>query len=62
MSSAHLAHEHSDEREGEAAELVVADEFVEVEGEQLKGEAEVVAVQEEVLRYGPGPGAVCVCV
>ncbi len=47
-----LVDKHADERQRQAAELVVTDELVEVEGQQLKRETQVVAEQEEVLAHG----------
>jgi hypothetical protein len=57
----HLADEDTHKGEGQPPELVVLDQLVKVEGQQLKGQAQVVAVQEEILaryrgRQGRGAG------
>lgn len=44
-----LGHKHLDEGQAQPPKLVVPDELVQVEGQQLKGQAQVVAVQEKVL-------------
>lgn len=41
--------EAADEAEGDALEVVVADEFVEVDGEELEGDYQVVAEDKVVL-------------
>lgn len=46
----HLADKYADEGQRQAPELVVPDQLIEVEAEQLKGQAQVVAEQEEVLQ------------